>query len=179
MPHHDMQQQTLRMRNDAFFAEVKRCIAEGKNVVIMVTGNSMEPFLESYKHELRLRGCAQGEPRRGDVVAALTRGGDYVIHRVVGFGVNDKVILCGDGNIDGRNECTSRNNIVGIVTHYRRLGTKDFQSLKATSWRLRSYLWPQPGRIRRILLVIHRRVYLSMLWKLCKPDWMKECYKIR
>lgn len=178
MPRHDMQQlQTLRIDNRAFFAEVGRCLAEGKSVVVMATGNSMEPFFESHKHELRLRACAPGEPRRGDVVVALTRGGDYVVHRVVGFGAGGDVALCGDGCADGRGEWAARDGIVGIVSHYRCGSTGKFKSLATVGRRLSWRLWPRPGRARRLALAIHHRILLRLAWRMWKPEWMRECYR--
>lgn len=156
----------MRISNEAYFSEVKKWIDNGRSVVILATGRSMEPFLPSHRYELKLQ---KGEPRKNDVVAALTTAGAYVVHRVVGFekteGGESMVVLQGDGNLCG--ERAWAKDIIGIATHYRRRGTSGFKCFgNSLCWRLYSRLWPGRKTVRRIFLAVYRHLRVG------RKPWM-------
>ena len=59
------------------------CLAQGQEVVLTVTGNSMSPFLRHQKDQVVLVACDPAALRPGDVPLFRRRNGKYVLHRIV------------------------------------------------------------------------------------------------
>lgn len=98
--------------NSEVLGEVGAMLSRGKSIKIRANGNSMRPFIRGGEDVLVLvppPACF----RKGDVVFALTRSGDYVIHRVTA--VDEATLtLMGDANLRQR-ETVARENVFGVV----------------------------------------------------------------
>lgn len=163
-----MSPRSLTIPNEQLFPAAKLLINEGHSVVITVVGRSMEPFFESRREDIRLSRCDDVKP---DVmVLALTRDGRYVAHRVVRV-KDGEITMRGDGNPYGV-EYARISDVVGIVTAYRRCGSKKFRPMYSWKWRVYSMLWPRWGVARRVLLAFHRRIYLNFYRIVFHPDWL-------
>ena len=62
---------------------VVECVAQGQEVVLTVTGNSMSPFLRDKKDQVVLTACDPEALQPGDVPLFRRRNGQFVLHRIV------------------------------------------------------------------------------------------------
>ena len=152
------------------WGHAKQLIDQGHDVTLTVVGHSMQPFFEGYREDVKLEKCEKA--KANDFVLALTDEGRYVAHRVV-YADEERIIMRGDGNVYGK-EHAKQENIVGIITAYRRTGGNgEFKKMYSWKWKLFTTLWPRNPWVRRLFLAFHHHVYLKMLWLLAKPEWMK------
>lgn len=140
--------------NELFLKEVRELISDGHDVTLRVRGVSMRPFLEDRRDKIVLTRLE--ETKVGDAVLAEIAPGKYVYHRVVCI-EGDKVMLKGDGNIYGTEECRLEN----IVASTKMLIRKEkYYSPDGRVWRWYSALWPKLPFARRVLLKLHRMLEL-------------------
>ena len=132
--------------NEILLAEVAAVLREGREAVIMPTGNSMLPFIHGGCDRVVL--CARPEVAVGDIV--LVRIGEqYLLHRIIAVS-GDALTLMGDGNLVGTEHCTVA-DVLGTVTEIIRPSGRHIRPGKARLWRA---LKP----VRRYLLGIYRRI---------------------
>lgn len=133
--------------NEILLAEAGALLAEGRDVELLVKGNSMLPFLHDEQDSVRLRKLETVE--KGDIVLALIAPGRYVLHRVRAI-EGERLTLMGDGNIRGTEGCT-RSDVLGTAIEFIRPdGTRRRPG--------KGRLWAALRPIRRYLLFIYRRL---------------------
>lgn len=133
--------------------EATRLVNEGVCVTLPVKGNSMLPFIIGGKESVVLQ--KPGSPKVGDVVLAWVDGCRYVVHRIIRI-EGDHVVLMGDGNIIGTEQCAV-SDIKAWATHVVSADGKQHDLY--SKWRLRAvkaWWWLRP--IRRYILAIYRRL---------------------
>lgn len=140
----------MELPNDVFLKEVRTLIAEGHHVTLLVRGVSMRPFLEDRRDKIVL--TKPHTPLVGDPVLAEIAPGKYVYHRIIAI-EGDKVILKGDGNVQGTETCRLCNVVASTQAFIRR--GKSY-SPQGRVWRWYSMWWPQWPLARRVLLKIYR-----------------------
>lgn len=145
---------TRTIPNDVLIPEIKRFINEGHTAIFRVRGNSMRLFLKDGRDKVVLAPCRKAEVR--DVVLAEITPGHYVLHRIIKK-EGERLILKGDGNIYGTEECTTH-DIVGIATGFIRKGRNSIDSVEGRKWRIYSSLWLMLTPMRRYILGICRRL---------------------
>ena len=59
------------------------CLAQGQEVLLTVTGNSMSPFLRHKRDQVVLTACDPATLSVGDVPLIRRDNGQYVLHRIV------------------------------------------------------------------------------------------------
>lgn len=59
------------------------CLAQGQEVVLTITGNSMSPFLRNKKDQVVLTACDPTALQPGDVPLYRRRNGKLILHRIV------------------------------------------------------------------------------------------------
>ena len=62
---------------------LSECIAQGQEVVLTITGNSMSPFLRNKKDQVVLTACDPTALQPGDVPLYRRRNGKLILHRIV------------------------------------------------------------------------------------------------
>ncbi len=133
----------IRLANEVFFAEIKRFLEEGKDVIFAVSGNSMAPFVKHGERVL-LKSMDSVSFRTGRIVLAKTDKG-VVLHRIVA--VDDAVVcLTGDGNL-GQYEWAERKDVWGVVlTNVERK-----LDMQAPHRVLRAWIWYRIRPLRRLM----------------------------
>ena len=133
--------------NEILLGEVAAVLREGREAVILPTGNSMLPFIRGGMDRVVL--APRPQPAVGDIVLAKI-GERYVLHRV--FAADGNVLtLMGDGNLAGTERCATA-DVLGAVTEIIRPSGRRCTPGRARLWRAL-----RPGR--RILLGIYKRVF--------------------
>lgn len=132
--------------NEILLGEVAAVLREGREAIIMPTGNSMLPFIHSGRDRVVL--SARPEVAVGDIV--LVRIGEhYILHRIIAVS-GDALTLMGDGNLVGTEHCTVA-DVLGTVTEIIRPSGRHILPGKGR-------LWCALKPVRRYLLAIYRRL---------------------
>lgn len=131
---------------DVFFETVDRFLAEGKPVLFTPRGRSMLPFIRGGRDSVVLARPSDAL-EAGNIVLAKT-GGRYVMHRIWAV-EREEVTLMGDGNLKGREHCTTA-DVAGVVTEIVKPDGRRVKPGKGILWRR---LLP----VRRLLLAMLKR----------------------
>jgi len=142
----------MRVANDILIPELERLLAQGKEVRFTPSGNSMRPFIEGDCDSVILAPLTR-EPRRGDVVLAQLANNTYVLHRIIRIAY-PAIILQGDGNLSGEEQCTAEHIIGRVIAIEKPNGHRKPLT--------RGQLWYALRPIRRYLLKIYRHTLLKM-----------------
>ena len=134
--------------NEILLGEVAAVLQDGREAVIIPTGNSMLPFIRGGVDRVVLRKMTAVAV--GDIVLAKI-GDSYILHRLIARD-GDAITLMGDGNLRGTESCRPQ-DILGTVTGIIR-----------PSGRART---PGKGRLWRILKPL-RRYLLAACRRLCR-----------
>ena len=120
----------MEKSNDILIPEFERLIKLGHMVEFVPKGVSMRPFIEGGRDKVILGPCR--EVKVGIVVLAKVNE-TYVLHRVCHI-QGKKIILRGDGNLEGYEVC-KESDIIGRVVQVRKKGGKRVPMNKAHVWR--------------------------------------------
>lgn len=145
-----------KVANDILIPEISRLLAEGHEVCFTPQGESMRPWIEGGRDSVVLRRMTHAA-RRGDLVLAQCTGGRYVLHRVLRIeDAGERLVLMGDGNLQGEEVCTQA-DIVGIVVRIEnRRGHRKLLT--------RGRLWQRLLPFRPTLLWLYRKTF----WRIIK-----------
>ena len=147
----------MKLSNNLFFAEVEELLAEGKQVTILIIGNSMSPLLRDGRDKVVLRKANDEDIKKGAVMLFRYRG-SHVMHRVTKI-EGDVVIFEGDGNYKLQ-EVATRKDIIAVMEAVVRPSGKRIEC-SSRRWRTWSCLWLLQTRFeRRVILGIMRRLKL-------------------
>lgn len=138
--------------NDVLLPQVRKLLQSGKHVTISVRGSSMLPFITGGRDSVMLERCA--EPKTGDILLCEIREGEFVLHRAISV-KNGKIVLMGDGRLEGTEIC-GLENVAGKVVRIIRPGGKDIWC-DSRSARFYSRIWRLLLPFRHCLLAIHRK----------------------
>lgn len=136
----------MKKSNDILLPELERLIRSGHTVEFTPQGVSMRPTIEGGRDSVLLR-----QPKRlkvGHIVLAKI-GEQYVLHRIIKL-QNEQIILQGDGNLRGQEQCT-HDNIIGQVVRIKAKGGVQKRLTKGQVWR------HTPTPIKWIVLKVYRK----------------------
>jgi len=102
--------------NQILMPEMGRMLSEGNEILFTPTGNSMRPYIEGGKDTVLLR--KKEDVSVGDMcLAYVSRRNQtdrsYVLHRVIRID-GDKIVMMGDGNMQGEEYC-GKEDVIGTV----------------------------------------------------------------
>ena len=120
----------MEKSNEVLIPEFERLINIGRMVEFIPKGVSMRPFIEGKRDKVILAKCR--EVKVGIIVLAKV-GDKHVLHRV--YQINGKkIILRGDGNLEGYEVCRE-SDIIGRVVRIKGKDGKRKRMSKARIWR--------------------------------------------
>ena len=132
--------------NEILLGEVAAVLQEGREAVIIPTGNSMLPFIRGGVDRVVLR--KMPSLAVGDILLAKISD-NYILHRLIAR-EGDALTLMGDGNLRGTEHCTPA-DVIGTVSEILRPSGRTRIPGKGRLWR---FLKP----LRRYLLGLYRRM---------------------
>jgi len=99
---------------------ILKMLDENIDVIITVTGTSMNPMLRHKKDKVVLTSCDKFNLKKGDIPLYRRNSGNYVLHRIVKINRNS-YDLCGD------NQCKIEKNVpkkdvIAVVKAFERDG---------------------------------------------------------
>lgn len=149
--------------NEVLIADIDLFLKEGREVVFLVKGYSMLPFITGWAESVELHRLER-RPIAGDIVLAKVESGHFVLHRIISVDADGLVTLMGDGNNRGVEHCHDT-DIIGIAIYA--LDYKGHKRYLYTPWRkFASRLWWKLLPLRRYLLAVYRRTIMK--WTLKK-----------
>ena len=139
--------------NELLIREIRRTLAEGKQVELKAKGNSMLPFIRDGRDSVLLE--RPTKIRVGDILLGEYAPDSFVLHRLIRK-ENGRLVLMGDGNLHGEEKCFPGNIVARVVRIIRPNG----RSVDCDAWafRFRSGCWRLLLPVRRYLLAIIRRI---------------------
>lgn len=138
--------------NGILIPQVAEFVAEGREVELIVRGNSMLPFLRDRKDSVVLGPFKTVEPM--DIALVRLGGDNYVMHRVIAVN-GDVVTLMGDGNVRGTETCRLK-DVMAVAVAICRNGKKIDCHGRRHMLMARIWFWLRP--FRRVLVGVCRRI---------------------
>ncbi len=125
----------LILPNKELLREVELQLSQGQPVRIHPRGHSMFPFIREDSDEIILSPI--DSPRVGQIVMAHLKNERYVVHRIIAK-EGSNLVLMGDGNVSGTEECTEK-EIIGkvdtVIRNGRRLSPESrWEQQKSRFW---------------------------------------------
>lgn len=150
---------TLTIPNEILLAQVSLMLDEGKRVTLKVRGGSMLPFIIGDRDSVEMEKPSH-ELSVGDIVLAEILPGRWVIHRIFEIRGND-VVLMGDGNVRGTENCRLE-NVHGLILYVVTPSGRKIDCRTPRAMR-RARLWRRLLPLRRVMLAVYRRTILILL----------------
>lgn len=156
------------------FPVMQERMANGQEVVITVTGNSMSPFIRHQRDQVALVACDPTTLQVGDVPLYIRDDGHFVLHRIVERDDGQTRTVWGNkkvlpsvtegleftmlGDAQWRLEPHIRpDQIVAVAVAYIRLGRR--WECDSPAYRRHRLLWHRLLPVRRILMALDRRLW--------------------
>lgn len=135
----------MTINTSEYVSALKQLIDDGHEVVIPVTGWSMEPFLRNRRDRVSLK--IPSDPLKvGDIVLYQRKTGQFVLHRIYKI-KSDGCYMMGDNQMDMEGPIAP-DDIAAIVTEVER--NKRWVSVKTFFWKIASGLWRMLYPARKI-----------------------------
>ena len=149
--------ETVRLPMEALSPLLLDCLAQGQEVVLPVTGNSMTPFLRHGQDQVVLAACDATALRRGDVPLYRRESGQYVLHRIVRRVEKPHLtyIMLGDAQWI-EEPGIAPEQVLACAVGFVRDGKR--YSCRSLRYRLRVGLWQLLRPCRRWLMAVWRRI---------------------
>ena len=139
-----------QLPDEFLFEEAAEMLRRGKQVKLVVGGNSMLPFLHGGKDCVVLEPFSPEKSVRGAVMLFRYRG-QYMLHRLIGRqGASFR--FCGDGNCV-QVEVVSTEHILGVLQRVERPSGRIIRC-RSWQWRFLSEVWRLLRPVRKYLLKI-------------------------
>lgn len=142
--------------NQEYMKVVRSVLEEGKEVPLVVTGNSMMPFLIDRRDQVLIRRIEK-PLKKGDIAFFQRENGQYIMHRIHFIRKDNRTgenqfYFIGDGqkNIEGP---VKENQIFGVITEVLRKG-KHLDEHTFT-WKFFQNIWCYVIPFRMLLIRIY------------------------
>ena len=90
-----------KIANDVYIPVLKELVEEGKEVSMMISGSSMNPFLIHQRDYILMR-KPERELKVGDMVFFQRNDGAYVMHRIHHINKKEKLFIIEDAQTKNR-----------------------------------------------------------------------------
>lgn len=121
----------------------------GAEVPLVVTGNSMVPFLRDRRDKVYLKSPDAMPVRTGDILFFKRDGGQWILHRLHHFTADGLLVINGDGQTWF--EVIRPDQVLGVVARISRSGRTPFAA-RRWDWALLRRIWKVLLPVRPALL---------------------------
>ncbi len=143
-----MEQRVILTSLEELSPVMVECMEAGSEVVLIVTGNSMRPFLASCRDQVVLKKCDVHTLQIGDVPLYRRPDGKFVLHRIVDIGASTYT-MCGDAQTE-KEYGVPNNCIIAIAVGFHRKGK--YVACTDFWYKVYVHVWMMLRPVRPILL---------------------------
>ena len=147
-----MKPEVRTLAPEAAMERIVGLLAYGEQVPLVITGNSMYPFLRHGRDTVYLQ-KVQRPLKKGDMVLYRRKNGQYILHRILLAG--DTLTLVGDNQTTAEPDI-QKEQVLAVVSAVRRQD-KLLQPGDPV-WDFYEKAWLRMIRLRPYLMAIHRRL---------------------
>lgn len=143
---------------DTYMPVLQELLAQGKQVSLVITGNSMSPFLVHGRDEILIV-APHGKWKKGDMAFFQRTDGHYVMHRIVKCVSDKEYFFVGDGQQVIEGPIASAQifgKIVSVKRKGRWIGPGNFW------WEFFEHVWLRMIPFRRVVCKVYG---LLTFWK--------------
>ncbi len=139
--------------SSAEFAEIiEETIKAGGCVPLVVTGNSMNPFLKDGKDTVWLKACTESDYKRGKILLFRRADGKIVLHRVRKALPSGELVMNGDAQYWCEN--IKKEQAIAVVAFIETNGKKKF--CNSMTYKIRTEVWQILKPLRPYIFRVHR-----------------------
>lgn len=120
-----------------FAGIIEKTVSSGGTMPLVVTGNSMRPFMKDGRDTVWLEACKEKDCKRGKILLFRREDGKFVLHRV--RKVKPGGILVMNGDAQYWCEEIKKEQALAVVTHIETNGKK--QSCNSFTYRFKTEVW--------------------------------------
>ncbi len=137
-----------------FVGLIEETVGSGGTMPLVVTGNSMRPFLKDGEHTVWLERCTDSDFKRGRILLFNRAGGKIVLHRIIKVRSDGILVMNGDA----QNWCESieKKQVIAVVTHIEANGKK--KSCSSLCYRMRTEIWQLLMPVRPYIFRVIRKI---------------------
>lgn len=146
-----MEHRVRLVEPELFMQQLPQLLQEVESVPLIISGNSMAPFLTHGRDTVYLSRLTE-LPKRGDMVLYRRDSGQYVLHRIYRQ-KNDRYMLIGDGQRSVEPNIR-REQIIAIVRTVRRKGK--LLRKGDLCWEFYARIWLALVPVRPVITRAHR-----------------------
>lgn len=152
--------------------QVSADLTAGFRVTIQAAGWSMLPLLWDRRDKLTLAPLSEGSIAPGRIVLVCIPPEQYIIHRIATID-GERLTLRGDGNPYQTEQCL-REHVRGELVAIEREGKVYVRDSEL--WQRIDRFWPSAPLLRRALLALYKRIFITKTWRLT-PE-VKRKYRL-
>lgn len=138
---------------NTYVSVLRDLIEEGKEVSLLISGSSMEPFLKHQRDYICFR-SPDRELAAGDMVFYQRVNGQYIMHRIYRV-APEGYYLVGDHQVEIEGPL-ERSQIFALVTKVKRKAR--WLTPDSLTWKFFVRLWPKTIPLRRFLIRVRGRL---------------------
>ncbi len=141
--------------SQAEFAEIiEKTVESGGSMPLVVTGNSMGPFMKDGRDTVWLEACRDADFKRGKILLFRRNDGKFVLHRVRKPMPDGTLVMNGDAQYWCEN--IKKEQAIAVVTHIETNGKKKscnslIYRIKTEAWQILKPLRPYIFRIQSVI----------------------------
>lgn len=120
-----------------FVGIIEKTISEGGKMPLVVTGNSMRPFLKDGRDIVWLEKCCETDFKKGKILLFRRASGKIVLHRVLKIETDGTLVMNGDAQLWCEN--IKNDQVLAVVSHIETNGKKI--SCNSFKYRFRTAIW--------------------------------------
>lgn len=137
-----------------FTETIENTIKDGGCVPLIVSGNSMTPFLKDGGDIVWLRACTEADFKRGKILLFKRNDGMLVLHRIRKVLPDGELLMNGDAQ--SWCEKIKRNQAVAVVSDIECGGKR--KSCDSLIYKIRNLIWHILKPVRPLLMRVWRRL---------------------
>lgn len=129
-------------------------INKGGAMPLLVTGNSMRPFIRDGKHTVWLEACKDSDFKRGKILFFRRADGRFVLHRVRKVLSDGELVMNGDAQYWCEN--IKKEQAVAVVTYIEAKGKKI--SCNSLRYKIKIEIWQLLKPVRPYIFMANRKI---------------------
>lgn len=137
-----------------FVGIIEETISEGGKMPLVVTGNSMGPFLKDGRDIVWLEKCCETDFKKGKILLFRRSSGKIVLHRVLKISSDGTLVMNGDAQLWC--ETIKKDQVLAVAAHIETNGKKI--SCNSFTYIFRTAIWQFLKPLRPLIFRVYRKL---------------------